>query len=164
VKIVPTLVAMAATFAVPAAAEETDAYAALKAIDGKWIATTSSGRTREIENHCARTGLFFVCEQLVGGKPAALVVFLPKEHEERKQIIRIQTLTAAGDRPGPWRALVVDGDTWTYEDQEKAREGRRRERTVVTFSGPDSMHAEIQASVDGEHWSTVSSETLSRAP
>jgi hypothetical protein len=162
-KILWTLFAMAAAVA-PAVAEEADPYAALKAIDGHWIATTSSGRTRTIENNCARTGLFFVCEQSVGGKPAALVVFLPKEHEERRQIVRTQTLTSAGDRPGPWRALVIDGDTWTYADLEKAREGRRREHTVVTFSGPDHMHAEVQASTDGERWSTVSGEDLNRAP
>jgi hypothetical protein len=29
-------------------------------------------------NHCAKTGVFFACEQVVDGKTADLVVFLPR--------------------------------------------------------------------------------------
>jgi len=35
---------------------------------------------------------------------------------------------------------------------------------VVAYSGPDFMHAEIQANTDGESWTKVSSEDLTRAP
>jgi len=156
------LAALAISAAGIAAAGETDPYEALKAMDGHWTVTAGSGRTREVDNSCARTGLFFACEQRVAGKPAALIVFLPRAHEERKLVFRTQTLTAAGDRPGPWRELTIDGDTWTYGDLEHG-EGRKQ-RTVVTFSGPDSMHAEVQIPIKDEDWRTISSESFTRAP
>jgi hypothetical protein len=151
-------------FSAASAFAAADPYEALKAMDGHWIATTVGGRTQTIDNHCARTGLFFVCEQAVGGKPAALVVFLPKSRGEIKLEFRTQTLTAAGDRAGPWRDLIIDGDHWTYADLEKRLGVKRRERTVITHSGPDFMRAEIQATKDGETWTMVSSETFNRAP
>ncbi len=149
--------------AMPALAAS-DPYESLKAMEGHWLAATSGGRTQTVDNQCARTGLFFVCEQAVGGKPARLVVFLPKESEGRKRVFRTQTLDSAADRPGPWHDLTIEGDRWTYADLERSRGGKRRERTVVTHSGPDFMHAEIQFSTDGESWTTVSSENLTRAP
>jgi hypothetical protein len=153
------LVALAA----PAIAAS-DPYESLKAMDGHWLATTSAGRTQTIDNQCARTGLFFVCEQALGGKPTRLVVFLPKDSQGRKRVFHTQTLDSAGDRPGPWHELTIEGDRWTYADLERRRGVKRRERTLVTHSGPDFMHAEIQASTDGESWTTVSSEDLKRAP
>jgi hypothetical protein len=154
--------ALAVTAATGAVAAESDPYDALKAMDGHWISTTAKGRTQTIDNSCARTGLFFVCEQAVGGKPAALVVFLPKAHEERKLVFHTQTLTSAGDRLGPWRELTIDGDTWTYADLDHG--GAHRQRTVITHSGPDYMHAELQTLVKDDDWRTVSGETFKRAP
>lgn len=150
--------------AAPALAATDDPYEALKAMDGRWIATTSHGRTQTVENHCARTGLFFACEQVVGGKPAALVVFLPKETGGHRLVFHTQTLTAAGDRPGPWRELVVESGRWTYSSLDKSQRGERRLRTVDTYSGPDFMHAETQTSANGEAWTTLASEDLNRAP
>jgi hypothetical protein len=74
-----------------------------------------------------------------------------------------QTPDSAADRPGPWHELTIEGDRWTYADLDPRRDVKRRERTVVTHSGPDFMHAEIQVSVDGESWTAVSSENLTRA-
>lgn len=140
-----------------------DPYQALKAMEGSWIATTAH-RTQTVDNRCARTGLFFVCEQAIGGKPAALVVFLPKQTGPRRQVFHTLTLTSAGDRPGAWRELVIETDRWTYSSLEKPRRGERRVRTIDTFSGPDHMHVEVQASAEGEAWMPVASENLDRAP
>jgi hypothetical protein len=157
------LAGLAVSAATAALAAEPDPYDALKAMDGHWTVTAASGRTREVDNSCARTGLFFACEQAVAGKPAALIVFLPRPpHEERKLVFRTQTLTAAGDRPGPWRELTIDGDTWTYADLD--HDEGRRQRTVITHSGPDYMHAEVQTLVKDDDWRTISSETFKRAP
>jgi hypothetical protein len=55
-----------------------DPYAPLKLYDGKWdVAMGGEKEPTRLENHCARTGLFFMCEQVVRGKTGALVVFLP---------------------------------------------------------------------------------------
>jgi hypothetical protein len=146
-----------------ARAASPDAYEALKAMDGHWTVTAGGGRTREVDNSCARTGLFFVCEQSVAGKPAALVVFRPMHGEERKLTYRVQTLTAGGDKLGPWRELTIDDDTWTYADLEKSGQGRRQ-RTVITHSGPDYMHVEVQAEAKDDDWKTLSTESYQRAP
>lgn len=146
------------------AAAPPDPYEALKRFDGVWRVTTSGGRTRTIENHCARTGLFFVCEQVVGGETAALVVFLPKGRKESGETYRIQTLTAAGDAPRAWRQLTIEGDRWTYGDLEGAKGKGRRERVINTFSGPDYIHFETQVSTDGETWTTTRSGDENRGP
>jgi hypothetical protein len=56
-----------------------DPYAPLALYDGTWDSTTTIGEKESvrIENHCARTGLFFVCEQMLKGKTGSLAVFLP---------------------------------------------------------------------------------------
>jgi hypothetical protein len=156
--------ALAVAHIAAAPAATPDAYQALQAMEGRWIATTSHGRSQTIENRCARTGLFFACEQVVGGKAAALVVFLPRESGERRLVFHTQTLTAAGDRPGPWRELTIEAERWTYSDIDKPAHGQLRKRTVDTYSGPDAMHVEIQASTDDERWTTTASEDLARAP
>lgn len=151
-----------AAVAAPALAAS-DPYEALKAINGRW--TVTRGQNSEtIENTCARTGLFFVCEQAVRGKPAALVVFLPRETGGRKLVFHTQTLTAAGDKARPWHELTIDGDHWTYADIDKPRHGARRERTINSFSGPDYIHFEVQSSTDGETWTTRAAGDEHRAP
>ena len=151
-----------AAMAAPALAAS-DPYEALKAIDGRW--TVSRGKTTEtIENTCAKTGLFFVCEQAVRGKPAALIVFLPRSTGRGNLVFQTETLTAAGDKAGPWHELTIDGDHWVYADIEKPRHGERRERTVNSFSGPDYIHFEVQSSTDGETWTTRLAGDEHRAP
>jgi hypothetical protein len=143
-----------------------DPYDALKAMDGHWRVTTGTGRTETLDNACSRTGLFFVCEETIQGKPTALVVFRPQSHkevgdrEEGKLAFRVQTLTAGADRPGPWKDLVIDGTTWTISDADHP--GGRKTRTVITHSGPDYMHVEVQAEGKGDAWAPVSSESFTR--
>ena len=66
-----------ATAPLAARAAADDAYSALMRYSGSWKVTLSAGRALTVVNHCTRTGLFFVCEQAVDAKPAALVIFLP---------------------------------------------------------------------------------------
>ena len=153
--------------AAPALAAPPDPYDALKAMDGHWIATAAGGHSRRIDNTCAHTVRFFVCEQAVDGQPAALQVFLPREREEEgKLTFKTESLTSAGDPPGPWRELTIAGDTWTY--LEPAHGAAPKRRTIVTHSGPDYMRAEIQVETKGEGedavWRPVSVETFTRAP
>ena len=97
-----------------AAAPGDDPYASLKLYDGAWVIGSSDGKTTHVENHCARTGLFFACEQVVNGKPAALVVFLPQGKTAEGQTYRTQALKADATAPGPWYHLAIDGEHWVY--------------------------------------------------
>jgi hypothetical protein len=140
-----------------------DPYEALKAINGRWSVTRDK-TVETIENTCAKTGLFYVCEQAVRGKPAALVVFLPRETGGRRLVFHTQTLTAAGDKAGPWHELTIEGDHWVYGDIDTPRRGVRRERTLNSFSGPDFIHFEVQSSTDGDQWTTRAAGDEHRAP
>lgn len=150
--------ALAVLIATPALAA--DPYEALKAMDGHWTVTAGSGRVEKVDNACSRTGLFFVCEVTVEGKPAALVVFRPKDREESKLAYRVQTLTAGADRLAPWKDLVIDGTTWTYSDSE--HQPGRKTRTVITHSGPDYMHVQVEAEGKDDTWNPISSESFVR--
>ncbi len=154
---IPTALVVLALSAKAALAAADDPYAPLKLYEGAWSAVTSGGKSTAIENHCARTGLFFACEQVVNGKPAALVVFLPRDRRQEGQVYLTQALTAGGDKPGPWHVLTIDGDRWIYADAGRPRAKARRERTVNTFSGTDYIHFEIQRSTDGKTWTTMTS-------
>jgi hypothetical protein len=151
---------LACLVATPVLAAGSDPYEALKAMDGHWTGTTATGRIQQIDNDCRRAGLWFVCDQSVGGKPAALVIFQPTGHGEGKLTYRVETLGSGGDRPGPRQELAIDGSTWTITDA--AGVGRRRTRTVVTHSGPDAMHAETQAEGKDDTWITLTSESFAR--
>ncbi|MEO8926696.1 MAG: hypothetical protein ABI306_05980, partial [Caulobacteraceae bacterium] len=93
------LAAASALGAGHAVAAADDPYAPLKLYDGAWIVTSSDGKTTRLDNHCAKTGLFFACEQVVNGKPAALVVFLPQGKTAEGQTYRTQALTTDAGPP-----------------------------------------------------------------
>jgi hypothetical protein len=138
------------------AASPDDSYAPLRLYDGAWIVDSSNGKTTRVENHCARTGLFFACEQVLNGKPAALVVFLPEGQTDEGQTYRTQALRADASAPGPWYRLTIDGARWVYAaGAEGVKNHPLHERTVNQFSGPDHIHFEVQTSKDGKHWTTT---------
>lgn len=133
-----------------------DPYAPLKLYQGVWTVVSSDGKITRLDNHCARTGLFFACEQGVNGKPAALVVFLPQGKTVEGQTYRTQALTADAGPPHPWYHLTVDGDHWVYAASAGGDKTHPlRERTLNQFSGPDRIHFDVQTSKDGQTWVTT---------
>ena len=136
---------------------EPDPYAPLKLYDGQWLMTTSDGKSVALANHCARTGLFFACEQVVDGRPADLVVFLPQARTAAAgQTYRTQALMADGAGVHSWHTLIIDGDRWTYLGDEPTPGAGVRDRTLNTFAGSDHIHFETQTSADGKTWTTTS--------
>jgi hypothetical protein len=123
-----------------------DAYAPLNDYAGSWTVVSSRGTTSKVVNSCARTGLFFVCEQSIDGAPKVLVVFLP-QGEGR---YRTQTLGADGAEPRHWFSLTIKDADWVY-----APEGVvPRERTVDHFIDADHIRFAIQKKA-GEDWKTT---------
>ena len=132
-----------------------DPYAALQLYDGAWSVTTDGqAGTTNLVNHCARTGLFFACEQVINGKTGALVVFKPIERRADGQAYMIEALRADGHAPGPWSLLIIDGDRWVYPDDFMEHDQRVYTRTVNVFTGRDRIHFEIQRSTDQKSWTT----------
>ncbi|MEO7027364.1 MAG: hypothetical protein ABI056_07410 [Caulobacteraceae bacterium] len=131
-----------------------DPYAPLQLYAGKWAMTDASGKTISIDNHCARTGLFYVCEQVVGGKSEDLIVFLPTGSTAAGLTYRTQALTADGARTHPWQTLTIDGDHWIYVGDPE-RPGGPHSRTLNRFSGANHIHFDVQTSADGKIWTTT---------
>ena len=154
----PVFLITRATIEASTAVDEA-AYAPLKLYDGKWE-VAPSGDEKEpsrFENHCARTGLFFVCEQVVPGKPGALVVFVPVGKTAGGYEYRTKALVTESAPAGEWGKLTIEGQRWEYS-WENANDGKKiLWRNVNTFAGSDRIHFEIQRSEDGQTWKTVKS-------
>ena len=123
-----------------------DAYAPLKDYAGTWSVISSRGKTSKVVNACARTGLFFVCEQSIDGAPKALVVFLPQGGGR----YRTQTLGADGAEPGHWFSLRIKDSDWIYMPEG----AEPRERTLNHFIDADHIHFAVQKK-SGEDWKTT---------
>src|SRR6516164_4786308 len=90
-----------------------DPYALLRLYNGTWdIASGAEQKITHVENHCTKTGLFFVCEQIVSGKSEALVVFLPlarilERHKHRNIACKRFWRTPAPPGSGACSPLMV---------------------------------------------------------
>ena len=143
----------------PASGLAADAYAPLKVYAGTWSVVSSRGKTLTVRNTCARTGLFYVCEQAVDGASKALVVFLPEAASEDGGTYRTQTLGADGREPGHWFNLTIKGAEWVYAPQG----ADPRQRTLNHVLDGDHIRYEIQTRTR-EGWETTSSGVETRIP
>jgi hypothetical protein len=139
-----------------------DPYAPLRLYDGKWdLVPASADKPAEavhIENHCAKAGQFFTCNQFVNGKNMALVVFLPQHSlENGGYTYRNQALRPEGDDPSTWGKLEIVGDRWVYSSEATDNGKKTYWRTTNIFSGADKIHFEVQRSEDGAKWATTMS-------
>jgi len=111
-----------------------------------------------IENHCAKVGEFFACNQFVNRKSVALVVFLPSHPlENGGYAYRNQALGVEGDDTSTWGNLEIVGDRWVYSSDATDNGKEIHRRTINLFSGPDRIHFEVQRSDDGVNWATKTS-------
>ncbi len=150
-----------------------DPYAPLRLYDGKWDvapanpdkpADTVHGETVHLENHCAKVGEFFACNQFVNGKNTALVIFLPLHSlENGGYAYRNQALQVEGDLPSSWGNLEIVGESWVYSSEETDKGKKIYWRTTNVFSGPDKIHFAVQRSEDGAAWTTNMSGDEARA-
>jgi hypothetical protein len=136
-----------------------DPYAPLRLYDGKWeVRVDSKDKPADpvrIENHCARAGDYFVCNQFMAGKNIALVVFLPVHPlENGGYAYRNQALRTEGENTGAWGDLAITGDRWLYSSDETDKGMKTHWQTVNVFSGKDKIHFEIRKSDDGVKWTT----------
>ncbi len=139
----------------PVARADHDPYAPLKLYDGSWEVKVSlpAAKTDHLVNHCAQTGLFYACEQVLNGKTSALIIFLPTGIDSSgAEQYRTQPLLASGAPGGDWGNLTISGDNWTYTwDSEEAKKIVHW-RVKNHFTGKDRIHFEVQSSEDGTTW------------
>jgi hypothetical protein len=123
-------------------------YTSLWNYNGTWKVSIPGKPTDTLVNHCARTGLFFACEQIVNGNSGALVVFVPLDTEGH---YRTNPITKAGNAMGPGE-LEIKGNHWTYMG--KSEEGGKTTwyRTTNDFSDENHIHFEQSQSTDKTTW------------
>jgi hypothetical protein len=136
---------------------DSDPYAPLKLYDGNWEVRVSvpEPKVDHLVNHCAQTGLFYSCEQVVNGKSSALVVFLPIGKTSSGALeYRTQALLASASAAGEWGHLVIDGDKWLYAWDNGDAKKVVHWRVTNHFTGKEKIHFEVQNSEDGITWKT----------
>ena len=123
-------------------------YAPLWNYNGTWKVTIQGKPPDTLINHCARTGLFFACEQNVNGSPAALVVFIPIDAEGH---YKTSPVTKDGTAIGPGDLEIKDNH-WTYLG--KSEEGGKTTwyRTTNDFTDDSHVHFEQSQSTDKINW------------
>src|SRR5208283_4197019 len=135
------------------------AYTPLKLYDGKWQVSPSADEKEPplFENHCARPGLFFVCEQVVPGHSGALVIFVPVARTAAGYEYQNTALVAESAPAGEWGKRTIEGARWVYS-WASSDEGRKiLWRNINTFTDSDQIHFEISRSEDGQTWKTTKS-------
>lgn len=146
----------------------TDPYVLLRLYDGKWNLVFANGQKPgeavHLENHCAKAGEFFACNQIVNGKNTALVIFLPLHPlENGGYAYRNQAVRVEGDAPSTWGNLEIVGDRLVYSSDSTDKGKKTYWRTTNVFSGHDKIHFEAQHSDDGANWTTDMSGDEARA-
>ena len=99
-------------------------------------------------NHCSAGQAFFTCEQVVNGKPAALVVFVASKEPGKFDVDNVLPNGYASSNTD----LYVKGDHWTFVTG-AGEPGKTRYRTENTFTGRDHIHFEqFESKDDGKTW------------
>jgi hypothetical protein len=130
-----------------------DPFAPLAVYNGTWSVHAQhpfSGGTGpdRLENHCTHGQAFLSCEQIVNGKPAALVVFTISKEPGKYDVDNIRPNGYASSNTD----LLINGDHWTFITHASAP-GETRYRTENVFHGPDAIHFEqFQSTDDGKTW------------
>lgn len=131
-----------------------DAYTPLALYNGGWrIQKPGTAAPDNLVNHCARTGTFYSCEQVVNGKTTALVIFVPGDAPGK---YHTQAVLPSGEATGRGD-LTIDGNRWEYLGKDVEGTKTTWYRTVNVFTGKDHIHYEQAQSTDGTHWVTGSS-------
>jgi hypothetical protein len=124
---------------------------------GTWqftmIVPGSKPVSNKIQNDCAEIGQFFLCQQTVDGKVAALLTFTPSQ---TKGHYYTQAVLPDGHASGRGE-LEIQGDRWTYPSQEEENGKTTYYRITNDFSGKDRIHFERSESADGKTWKVLSS-------
>jgi hypothetical protein len=136
-------------------AQAADPYAPLRLYNGKWqVKPDKAAKPDALENNCARTGKFFVCEQTVNGKLGGLVTFLPTGEPGHYYTNPL----GPDDRANGRGDLSIAGDHWEYSSKDEEAGKTTWWRTRNEFSnGGNTIRFTVQNSNDGKTWETIAS-------
>lgn len=132
----------------------TTTFTPLAVYNGTWKVTSphtlaGPGKPDTLVNHCTEGAAFFTCEQVVNGKPVALLVFTATEAPMKfrtNPVLPNGHVLDGGD-------LTIDGDHWTFLGSGKGKDGKPvYYRTENYFTGRDKIHSDQYQSDDNKTW------------
>ncbi len=135
--------ALAVLQTTPSAATS-DRFAPLTVYQGTWsIQPKGAAQPDRVQNHCTDGQGFFTCEQVVNGKPVALIVFTPSEDPGTFHVANV----LPNGHSFSDTVVVIRPGHWTYTANDSS--GRPYHRTENIFNGQDAIHFEQLVSNDG---------------
>jgi hypothetical protein len=129
-------------------------FAPLKVYEGTWTITSphtmaGEGKTDTLVNRCTEGEAFYTCEQVVNGKPLALMVFTGTDDATK---FHSQPVLPNGRAVGR-SDLTAAGDHWTFLGTGTDDSGKQTfYRTENFFTGKDRIHFEQYESTDNKTW------------
>ena len=134
---------------------------ALNIYSGSWTITGAStlagaGKPDHVDNHCHLVDAFYTCEQVVNGKPQALIVFTPGDSPDT---FHTQIVLPDGHATGRGD-LTRRGERWTWDSKtipDPTGKPPTWYRTENYFTGRDIIHYEQFESADGVAWKKTAS-------
>lgn len=152
--------------AIPAQTQSGSPLSPLTVYAGSWIMTSAhpiagSEKVTTLTNHCHQDAAFYTCEQVVNGKPFALLVFVA---DTQSGHFFTQEILANGRATGRVH-LTIAGNHWTYQGSGTDESNKPIfYRTENFFSGPDRIHFEQYGSSDGKNWTKKNEGDEARTP
>lgn len=130
---------------------------ALTVYDGRWQvdvarapdAADSPAKADHLVNHCHLTDAFYTCEQVVNGKPVALLVFAATE---RAGVYRSVVVLPDGSA-GHASQVTIAGNHWTYLSSDEA--GKPVFRVENYFRDRDHIHYEQYKADSSGAWTKM---------
>ena len=128
---------------------------ALTVYDGSWTVSPrpALGETAKVDhltNHCHMTDAFYTCEQVVNGKPAALLVFTAGSVPGSYHSTVVLPDGSPGGRPGE---LTIAGDHWTFLNKDE--NGKPTFRVENVIRDHDHIHYEQYKTTAQGGWELV---------
>ncbi|HEY4356564.1 MAG TPA: hypothetical protein VGN16_12505 [Acidobacteriaceae bacterium] len=131
------------------------AFAPLHVYEGTWNVHAqhpfSGGSGPDtLVNHCHEDQAFYTCEQVVNGKPAALVIYTVSGEAGKFDVDNVLPNGHASSDTD----LLIRGGQWTYITNDAPHHPTFRVEN--TFHGPDAIHFEMFSTPDGgKTWTKV---------
>jgi len=147
------------------AASASPTFSDLAVYNGAWTVTSphtlaGPGKTDALVNHCTQNSAYYSCEQVVNGKPMALIVFVPAD---APLTYHTQPILPSGYAAGRGD-LTISGDHWTFVGKDTEDGKTTWFRTENYFTGRDKIHFEQYESSDGKVWELKNSGDEVRQP
>ena len=139
----------------PAGLDRVAAYAGTWKTEARHVDSLYSKAGSEshlLRNDCWRSEGFYVCDQIVDGKSAALLVFTYDEKTGTYSSYPIPAGGAPVVHPG---TLLIQGAIWTFPWDNIEGGKTVHFRVVNTWSSADRIEFRQEYSADGVHWTLM---------